>query len=545
MEGHATREQRRGTGIGVKGVTANDWPRVGDEGERLDALRVLDVLDPPAEGRLDRVTRLAARLLGAPMAMVSLRDAERHRVISRSGMEYDDARMMRPLCARVADDHVLAVSDTARDERFRDLDAVVGHPGVRACAGRPLTISGRRIGALCVFDVYPREFRPDQLASLDDLAGWAETELRLEDSRRVAYDLANLQRRTGMLLSSTAEGVIDVDEYGRIVFANTAAERITDWSARQLVGRDMHWTLHVRGTDGTPCARADCAVGQTLRSGRTQSSLHGTFWRRDGRPVPVDWSCGAVLEDERVVGAVVVFADATRRLEVERLKDDFVSTVSHELRTPLTSVLGALDLLASGLLSDVPPDAQRMIDIAHGNARRLGLLVDDILDVERSNRGRLDLNRQPVDLTGLMEAAAATVAGAAEAARVALIVEPFPVPDGHVWGDEHRLVQALTNLLGNAVRHSRAGGRVWLHGEADQEAVRLSVTDEGEGIADEVVDRVFDQFWQADASDRRLGGTGLGLTIAKNIVEAHDGFVLADSLLGQGSTFTVALPLRR
>lgn len=367
--------------------------------------------------------------------------------------------------------------------------------------------------------------------------------MRARDSQRVARELDHLQRRTEMVLGGVAEGVIGTDSTGRITFANAASTELLGWSAQELQGRDAHTALHTDGGGDESHLARDCPIRDTLDHSRRHRLLRDDFWGRNGLPVPMDWSTGAVCDDREIAGAVVVFEDVTRRVALERVKDDFISVVSHELRTPLTALRGSLGLLQAGLLGeDAGPDARRLVDMAHSNALRLGRLVDDILDLERAGRGAMPTSRDEVALPRLLAGAAAVVQGAASAAGVSLQVD---APQGTVWGDEHRLTQALTNLLGNAVHFSPPGGTVRLAAEGDRFGVRLTVTDEGPGIREELQGRVFERFWQVDSSDSRArGGTGLGLAITKSIVEAHEGWVYLDSTPGAGSTFTIALPRR-
>lgn len=523
----------------------SSWPPLVDETERLHVLSTLDAVGLEPEERFARITRMATRDLAVPIAAVSLIDDQRQRFKAAIGLESNDLPREQAICAdTLAGQGVLVVPDLRADPRFRDYPTVTGPPHAQSYAGLPLVVAGRRVGTLCVLDTRVRSFDADELAALIDLGAWAESELLGEQSRRVVRELDELQRHTERVLAGVAEGVIGVDAQGRVTFANGAAEQLLGWPQHGLTGQELHRTVHSRHGDGRPYPPRDCPVSDTLRTGRERRLLREVFWRRDGRPLPVDWSSGAVQDGPEVVGAVVVFEDATRRVEVDRLKDEFVSVVSHELRTPLTSLRAALDLLVAGLLGDgAGPDAHRLVTIAHTNAGRLARLVDDILDLESSSRGAMPLTRGPVEVAQLMKASLETVQGTADCSEVAVHLGDGT---GEVWGDEHRLVQVLTNLLGNAIRFSRPGSTVRLGCDSDDWGLRLTVADQGMGIPVDVQDRVFERFWQVDGSDSRArSGTGLGLAIAKNIVEAHGGYLTLDSTPGVGSTFTVCLPQRR
>ncbi|MCX4246662.1 sensor histidine kinase [Paraliomyxa miuraensis] len=254
--------------------------------------------------------------------------------------------------------------------------------------------------------------------------------------------------------------------------------------------------------------------------------------------------CSPVLRDERVVGAVGVATDVTERLRAQRMKDEFVSIVSHELRTPLTSIRGSLGLLEGGVAGELPPKARDLVRIARTNSDRLIRLINDILDLDKMEAGHLVLDREVVELGPLVDAVVAEMSGFAQQAGVAVVVETEPSPPVH--GDRDRLAQVLVNLISNAIKFSPEGERVTLRVQPGHGRVRLSVVDRGPGIARADVPRLFQKFHQLDASDTRArGGSGLGLVIAKTLIEAHHGHIGVDSDVGRGSTFYVELPVMR
>lgn len=258
--------------------------------------------------------------------------------------------------------------------------------------------------------------------------------------------------------------------------------------------------------------------------------------------------CSPILRRERVVGVVGVATDVTERLRAQRMKDEFVSIVSHELRTPLTSIRGSLGLLEGGVAGELPAKARELVRIARTNSDRLIRLINDILDLDKMEAGRLELQRETIELGPLVDAVVTEMSGYAEAAGVAVDVDVRPCPPIH--GDRDRLAQVLVNLVSNAIKFSPEGEHVLVRVQASPSAasgrVRLSVTDHGPGIARADVPKLFQKFHQLDASDaRRRGGSGLGLVIAKTLVEAHHGHIGVDSEVGRGSTFHVELPAHR
>jgi CheY-like chemotaxis protein len=241
------------------------------------------------------------------------------------------------------------------------------------------------------------------------------------------------------------------------------------------------------------------------------------------------------------VGAVVTFKDITERQAIERMKAEFVSTVSHELRTPLTSIRGSLGLLSGGVLGPINPSAEQMLKIAVTNTDRLIRLINDILDIERLESGRASLTRRVCDVPELLALTLESVRGVAEQAKVSLAVS---ANEERIEADPDRVIQTLTNLLGNAIKFSTPGSTVWLEVVRADDELLFSVRDEGRGIPREKLVSIFERFSQVDASDsREKGGTGLGLAICRSIVQQHGGRIWAESEgEGHGSAFFFTLP---
>jgi signal transduction histidine kinase len=265
---------------------------------------------------------------------------------------------------------------------------------------------------------------------------------------------------------------------------------------------------------------------------------------------------GLVAVRQYVAQRELVQAQAALR-ESERLKDEFLSIVGHELRTPLTSIRGSLGLLEGGVLGELPRDATNMVAVAVLNTDRLVRLVNDILDIERMAAGRLVLRPAAVDAAELVNQSIQVVQATADAAGVTLRSEVSGAASGEesgavsgevsgvkVLADADRIVQALVNLLGNAVKFSPREGVVTVTVSRDRETALFSVRDTGRGIPADRLEGIFERFRQVDASDaREKGGTGLGLPIARGIVAQHGGRMWAESWEGRGSTFRFTLPV--
>jgi PAS domain S-box-containing protein len=266
----------------------------------------------------------------------------------------------------------------------------------------------------------------------------------------------------------------------------------------------------------------------------------------DGRPrwlsatkVPIKSAEG------QVVGIVGISRDITLRYEVERVKNEFIAMVSHELRTPLTAIRGALGLIAGGATGPLSGELQYMIDIASRNGERLHNLISDILDIEQIETGKLRFTPAQFDLCELVQQGIDMNSSYAANLGVTFQLQ-LPPTKLSVYVDSDRLMQVLTNLLSNAAKFSQSGDTVEVTAAQADRVARVMITDHGPGIAEAFHDRIFEKFAQADSSDsRQKGGSGLGLSIAKGIIEQLGGQIGFTSVSGVGSTFFIELPLIR
>jgi two-component system sensor histidine kinase VicK len=364
-----------------------------------------------------------------------------------------------------------------------------------------------------------------------------------------ALHLATRQRE--LILESVGDGIYGIGLDGKLTFINAAGARALGYSPEQLTGRDVHEVIHHSHADGTSYSKSTSPILQAMRRSEPIRMRDEVFWRQDGTAIPVEYSANPLIEEGRISGMVVAFQDVSERRRLEKMKDEFISTVSHELRTPLTSLRASLGLISSGSLDKRPEKQRQMIEMAIGNSDRLIRLVNDILDFDSVEKGRLPLHRQPVEAIDLLRRAADVAHNAATQARLSFRIE---APAAPVFADEERVLQVLNELVANAIKFSppetdirlaaqHAGTTTsWASSTAPGE-VCFIVEDHGRGIAPEKLERIFERFQQGDASDSRaLGGTGLGLALCRSIVEQHGGRIWAESEVGQGSRFLFTLP---
>ncbi len=351
-------------------------------------------------------------------------------------------------------------------------------------------------------------------------------------------------RLTALVLDSAADGIVGLDDDGFVLFANLSARRMLRCRESDLVGYRFHDIAHHHHPDGREYPWQDCPAGALLKSGEMGAVEGQHYFRRDGSSFPVEIVVTPLVLDGVHRGSVTSFRDVTERQAIAEVQRQFVSIVSHELRTPLTSIKGSLQMLDSGLFGELSQDQQELVSMAVNNSDRLARLVNDILDLERLDSGRMPMAPQQVDAADLVEQSLAVVRGVATTAGVELQCEkPSDDVDLDLFVDPHRLGQVLVNLIGNAVKFSERGSQVRTVVTRADDRITINVVDHGRGIPEDQLQRVFDRFGQVEVGDaREHGGTGLGLAIAKEIVERSGGTIIVTSQLGQGSTFSVELP---
>jgi two-component system phosphate regulon sensor histidine kinase PhoR len=330
-------------------------------------------------------------------------------------------------------------------------------------------------------------------------------------------------------LGGMREGLLVVDRDLRVVASNPAAYQLFTHSAANLQSQRL--TELTRNT-AIHTAFVEALHG-TEKSG-VQVEAHDPDRKVfDLRVVPLRSS------DKRVVqGAIGVFFDVTKLERLEHVRQEFLSNVSHELRTPLTAILAFVETLEEGEIQEA--DRQRFLTIIRRNANRMHDLIDDILELSAIEAGTIQVKPEEVQLRHVVNDVFVSLSGGASAHEVSL--ENKVNAEAKVMADPRRLEQMLTNLVDNAIKFNRNGGRVTIRHENGNRD-RIFVEDTGEGIPAQHLERLFERFYRADrARSRELGGTGLGLAIVKHLARAHGGEVAVESKLGEGSKFTIELP---
>lgn len=363
----------------------------------------------------------------------------------------------------------------------------------------------------------------------------------VEETRTQRESAVRARREVNALLEATGDGVLGLDLYGRCTFLNPAGARLLGVAEHELAGRDVHEILHGEGPEGH--GRAECPILHALGALDGARAPEDRFRTPDGRVIPVQWTIEPMVEGRRLRGAVLSFTDMREIREAEarlrqavRARDEVVAVVSHDLRNPLGAIAGASHLL---LDLELPPEKQREnLRLIARATERMNRLIGDLLDVARIESGTLAVQKEAVEIQPLFEEAIDMLEPLA--ADRGLALEHRIDPDVHVvCADRDRILQVLSNLVGNAVKFSRHGAITLGAAPGEEGLAVLSVTDTGPGIPPEARARLFDRFWRADQTDR--SGAGLGLAIVHGIVTAHGGRVWVESHAGEGSTFYFTL----
>jgi PAS domain S-box-containing protein len=333
-----------------------------------------------------------------------------------------------------------------------------------------------------------------------------------------------------LAVESCPSGMLMVDRLGHIVLANGEVERLFGYGRDELLGQSID-ILVPEGMRAQHRAHRDNYSRQPET--RHVRDLFGRH--KDGTEVPVEIGLNPIKTREGPL-VLCVIVDISERKRLERLKDDFVATVSHELRTPMTSIAASLGILAGATHIDLPDTAKRLITIANANSARLVRLINDILDLEKIESGKITFDIKSVDLRALIEQTIEANKALADACRVRLRLQDSPTCN--VYADPDRLTQVITNLLSNAIKFSPPEEDVSVEIENRNERIRTVVRDHGPGIPEAFKPRVFEKFAQADASNaRQKGGTGLGLNIVKQIMQRLGGDVGFADAPGGGTAF--------
>lgn len=515
-----------------------------DEQRRQETIQRYSLAGRETEPSFDRVTQLATSIFDAPIALVTVLALERQLFRGACGLAGEGTPREVAFCEyAVRGTEVMVVEDAQADPRFANNPLVTGEPYIRFYAGAPVRVGENvAIGTLCVIDQEPRQnFSQEDRRRLEMLAATISDIIELRAGSLLAAERERDLKRQAHLLEGTVENV----EQGIAVFGPDF--RLVLWNERFFDLFDFPADLAIAGTPAEQLVsitaargemgpgRVEQVVGEFFEGARTTTNRRREIHRISGQVLDV-WR-NRMSDGNFILAA----SDVTAERELARTKDEFISTVNHELRTPLTSILGSLSLLKAGVGGELPPRADKLITMAHQNGQRLNALINDLLDIEKVATGGLQLNLVPLELGAVVQKAAEQNRGYADGFGVSLKAD---IPSEPLWvkGEESRLLQALANLISNAVKFSPDAGEVDLALAGNLSSARIAVIDRGPGIPDAFRAQLFERFAQANPNDARTKGTGLGLAITKALIELQGGRIDFTSEPGHGTTFWIEMP---
>jgi len=486
---------------------------------------------------LARILRVSTQLLASHAGLIALlEEGGGWRVAASHGIHPDFLRELDPLLADIPEE-----GDPARfalPEINRRLQRITraASQGLLNGVGLPLVARGEVIGVLFVFRSYEGAYSVEDRALLQSFASQAAIAV---SNARLYTQLSRQKQFLDVVVESSADGIFLLDPEHHVVRFNRACERLLGVPAAQAVGQTHQEVFRwVRREPGRTLEEAE-ADGWPLTAEATLY-VEGDLGRPSADVVSVGITYAPALRpDGKLVTIVGNVRDITKFREAEELKSTFISIVSHELRTPVALIKGYVGTLRREDAEWEPSVVRDSLAVIEEEADRLAALIDDLLDASRLQAGGLALNRSEVSLDALAERVVERFRTQSD--RHTFEVR-FPKSFPLLQADEMRLTQVLTNLLSNAVKYSPDGGTIRIQGSLRTGEAVVCVADEGPGIDAADAPRVFDRFYRSTSAARRTKGAGLGLFLAKSVVEAHGGRIWLDTGRDRGARICFSLP---
>src|SRR3990172_4546999 len=486
---------------------------------------------------LTRIVRLSGELLAGHAGLIALRQTDGGWEIASSfGIQPSFLTHLKPLLADIPEH-----GDSARfqlPEVNRRVQRIAGAAsmGLLNCVGLPLIAQGDVLGAIFVFRSYRGPFSREDRDLLQSFASQAAIAVH---NARLYTQVAQQNQHLDAILESSADGIFILDPGLRFERFNRSCSRLTGFAPDEVIGKEHDEIIGWRTRQQGQTLQEAVAGGWPLSA---TSSLYteGDLRRRDGSTLSVGITYAPTLSGPgRLMSIVANMRDTTRFREAEELKSTFISIISHELRTPVALIKGYVGTLRREDAEWDPGIVGDSLQVIEEEADRLAGLIDDLLDASRLQAGAMALDSSEVALDAIARRLVERFRIQSEHHSFEL---SFPSEFPIIAADEKRLTHVLSNLLSNALKYSPAGGKVTIKGSLPPGEVVVCVSDEGAGIAREDAPRVFDRFYRSSEAARRTKGAGLGLFLAKAVVEAHGGRIWVDDQVERGARICFSLP---
>jgi PAS domain S-box-containing protein len=488
---------------------------------------------------LTRILQATAELLAGQAGLVALREEEGHwQIRAHYGIPEAFLEYFKPMLADIpehGDPQRFALPEVSRRLRTTAQTATLG---LMHGVALPMVVRDEVVGVIYIFRGYATAFSANDRALLASFANQAAIAVH---NARLYQQTAQEKQRLDAILDGSADGILIMDAGHHIQRLNRALSKMTGWEPAEALGRShddvIRWAQRQPGPDLEEAEAGGWPLGQHS----APLYVEGDLLQRGGGYLPTGITYAPLFDREgRLVNLIANVRDITKFREAEELKSTFISIVSHELRTPVSLIKGYAETL---LREDARWDAAVVRDsltVINEEADRLSEMIDNLLDASRLQAGSL---RMTVSELALDKLAGRLVEKFRSQAPQHKLVVDFPPDFPIIIGDEARLTQVVSNLLSNAIKYSPGGGSITVKGRASPSQVTVSVEDEGPGIAQADLPHVFDRFYRANSElTKRVKGTGLGLYLAKAVVEAHGGRIWVESNSTRGSTFSFSLP---
>ncbi len=487
---------------------------------------------------LRKILEAAAEMLSGQAGLIALRQDDGSYAISANyGISPQALEMLGPLLSDLPERADASGWTIPELERKLTLVARAVRLSLQQVVALPMMAGDQQVGAIYIFRAHGGRFSSDERQVLESFADQAAIAV---NNARLYQEVAREKRRLDAILEATADGVLILDPAHRITVFNRALARMTGWSAARALRARHDDVIQLQNQRaGMTLSEAE-AGGWPLTSSGTLY-VEGDLARPDGSRISVGITYAPLFDREgRLVNIVGSVRDITRFREAEELKSTFISIISHELKTPVALIKGYAGTLRRKDAEWNAATVRESAAVIEEEADRLTQLIDNLLDASRLQAGGLELNLGDVALDQM---AKRLVEKFRTQTNQHVLSVDFPPDWPLVQADAGRMEQVLSNLIGNAIKYSPSGGAVRVTGRMLPGEAIVSVSDEGIGIPVEEQARIFERFYRVDdALSRRTAGSGLGLYLAKAVVDAHGGRIWVESAPGHGATFSFALP---
>jgi PAS domain S-box-containing protein len=480
---------------------------------------------------LARILSIAVEMLAGQAGIIALREAPGWRVATAHGIPAALLHYLEPLLGeeRVSDLDVIELNRMLKELTY------TATLGLLNGTGLPLNAHGQVIGVIFIFRSYPDLFTANDRTLLQSFADQAAIAVfNAQLYRQISYE----KQRLDALIDSAADGILILNADHTVERSNSAFERLYGQKRSEIQGRQHSEVIRwARQPEGRTLDEAE-AKGWPPEASATLY-VEGDLERPEPPPLPVGLTYAPLLNDDGTLRNVIVTVrDITRFRTAEEIKSTFISIISHELKTPVALIKGYASTLRRDDATWDRAVMQDSLAVIEEEADRLTRMIEDLLDASRLQAGGLSLNRADVTLKTLAERQAGRFRSQTDQHTIAVdFPEDFPV----ILADETRMEQVLANLISNAIKYA-PGGEIRISGRAHAEQVVICVSDEGAGIDPHDMPHIFDRFYRAEKAARRTKGAGLGLYLARAIIEAHGGRIWAAPLPDKGAQICFSLP---